>query len=105
MPVGPFSPTPYKNFIMSLIVSFIGFYGLIFYKEMNSSIIKTPEAIEHLHIPQISQHFYKFGHFLEPQNILYLHIHCPSPIWPTRDFFSSSHLYYVTKSTNAFIDN
>jgi len=53
LPVGPFSPTPYKNFIMSLIVSFIGFYGLIFYKEMNSSIIKTPEAIEHLNIPQI----------------------------------------------------
>ena len=53
LPVGPFSPTPYKNFIISLIVSFIGFYGLIFYKEMNSSIIKTPEAIEHLNIPQI----------------------------------------------------
>ena len=53
LPVGPFSPTPYKNFIMSLIVSFIGFYGLIFYKEMNSSIIKTPEAIDHLNIPQI----------------------------------------------------
>ncbi|MDC1463703.1 polysaccharide biosynthesis tyrosine autokinase [Alphaproteobacteria bacterium] len=49
----PFSPTPYKNFIITLFFSFIGFYGLIFYKEMNSSIIKTPEAIEHLNIPQI----------------------------------------------------
>ena len=53
LPDAPFSPTPYKNFIMSLVLSFIGFYGLIFYKEMNSSIIKTPEAIEHLNIPQI----------------------------------------------------
>jgi len=49
----PFSPKPYKNFIMSLIISFIGFYGLIFYKEMNSSVIKSPEAIDHLNIPQI----------------------------------------------------
>ena len=46
LPDAPFSPTPYKNFIMSLVLSFIGFYGLIFYKEMNSSIIKTPEAID-----------------------------------------------------------
>ena len=49
---GPFSPKPYKNFIM-LYFSFIGFYGLIFYREMNSSVIKTPEAIDHLNIPQI----------------------------------------------------
>ena len=53
LPGGPFSPTPYKNLIMALIFSFIGFYGLVFYKEMNSSIIKTPEAIDHLNIPQI----------------------------------------------------
>ena len=39
---------------MALIFSFIGFYGLVFYKEMNSSIIKTPEAIDHLNIPQIA---------------------------------------------------
>ena len=54
LPSGPFSPTPYKNLIMALIFSFIGFYGLVFYKEMNSSIIKTPETIDHLNIPQIA---------------------------------------------------
>ena len=53
LPGGPFFPKPYKNFFMSLFFSFLGFYGLIFYKEMNSSIIKTPEAVEHLDIPQI----------------------------------------------------
>ena len=53
LPNGPFSPKPYKNFITSLIVSSLFFYGLIFYREMNSAVIKTPEAIEHLNIPQI----------------------------------------------------
>ena len=53
LPNKPFSPKPYKNFITSLIVSSLFFYGLIFYREMNSAVIKTPEAIEHLNIPQI----------------------------------------------------
>ena len=53
LPSEPFSPKPYKNFITSLIVSSLFFYGLIFYREMNSAVIKTPEAIEHLNIPQI----------------------------------------------------
>ena len=53
LPEKPFSPKPYKNFITSLIVSSLFFYGLIFYREMNSAVIKTPEAIEHLNIPQI----------------------------------------------------
>jgi len=53
LPNAPFSPKPYKNFITSLIVSSLFFYGLIFYREMNSAVIKTPEAIEHLNIPQI----------------------------------------------------
>ena len=53
LPNKPFSPKPYKNFISSLIVSSLFFYGLIFYREMNSAVIKTPEAIEHLNIPQI----------------------------------------------------
>ena len=53
LPNLPFSPKPYKNFITSLIVSSLFFYGLIFYREMNSAVIKTPEAIEHLNIPQI----------------------------------------------------
>jgi len=53
LPDKPFSPKPYKNFITSLIVASLFFYGLIFYREMNSAVIKTPEAIEHLNIPQI----------------------------------------------------
>jgi len=53
LPGGPFSPKPFKNFIMSLLLSFFGFYSLIFYREMSSSIIKTPEAIDHLNLPQV----------------------------------------------------
>ena len=49
----PFSPKPKKNFIMAFIASFAAFCALIFYKEMNSSVIKTPEALDHLSIPQI----------------------------------------------------
>ena len=49
----PFSPKPYRNFFMALLSSFAVFYGLIFFREMNSSIIKTPEALDHLQIPQI----------------------------------------------------
>ena len=49
----PFSPKPYRNFFMALLSSFVVFYGLIFFREMNSSIIKTPEALDHLQIPQI----------------------------------------------------
>ena len=49
----PFSPQPKKNFIISIIISFLTFYGLIFYREMNSSVIKSPEAIDSLNIPQI----------------------------------------------------
>ena len=50
---GPFSPKPYRNFFTTLLSSFAVFYGLVFFREMNSSIIKTPEALDHLHIPQI----------------------------------------------------
>ena len=53
LPGGPFSPKPIKNFTMALLLSFFGFYGLIFYREMNSAVIKTPEAIDHLNIPQV----------------------------------------------------
>ena len=53
LPSGPFSPQPFKNFIVALMLSFLSFYGLIFYREMNSAVIKTPEAIEHLNIPQV----------------------------------------------------
>ena len=53
LPSEPFSPKPFKNFFMALLLSFCGFYGLLFYREMNSSVIKTPEAIEHLNIPLV----------------------------------------------------
>jgi len=53
LPGAPFSPKPFKNFTMTLFLSFLGFYGLIFYREMNSAVIKTPEAIDHLNIPQV----------------------------------------------------
>ena len=53
LPASPFSPKPYRNFMLSFFFSFTAFYILIFYREMNTSIIKTPEAIEYLNIPQI----------------------------------------------------
>ncbi len=49
----PVSPQPRKNFILALCLSFMGFFGLIFYKELNLSVIKSPEAIESLDIPQV----------------------------------------------------
>ena len=53
LPNGPFSPKPKKNFILALFSSLTLFYALIFYREMNSTVIKTPEALDHLNIPQI----------------------------------------------------
>ena len=49
----PVSPQPRKNFILALCLSFMGFFGLIFYKELNLSVIKSPEAIESLDIAQV----------------------------------------------------
>lgn len=53
LPGSPFSPKPKKNFMTSLFASLVLFYALIFYREMNSTVIKTPEALDHLNIPQI----------------------------------------------------
>jgi polysaccharide biosynthesis transport protein len=53
LPSGPFSPKPLLNFLVALIASFVAFYSLVFVREMNSSIIKAPEALDHLNIPQI----------------------------------------------------
>ena len=53
LPGSPFSPNPKQNFITSLFISFLFFYGLILYRELNSTIIKSPEAIEHINIPQV----------------------------------------------------
>jgi len=49
----PFSPQPNKNFVLAFIISFISFYSLIFYRELNSSLIKNPETMESLGISQI----------------------------------------------------
>ena len=48
----PFAPKPKKT-VIAFISSVVLFYSLIFYREMNFSIIKTPEALDHLNIPQI----------------------------------------------------
>jgi len=53
LPSSHFYPTPKKNFILAFIISFIGIYGLLYFREMNSSVIKSPEAIDSLNIPQI----------------------------------------------------
>ncbi len=53
LPLKPFYPEPTKNFILAFIVSFFAFFGLLYFREMNSSVIKSPEAIESLNIPQI----------------------------------------------------
>ena len=53
LPVGPFSPKPYKNLTIALMSSVFCFYALVFFREMNSAVIKTPEALDHLNIPQI----------------------------------------------------
>ena len=53
LPGSPFSPKPYKNFMSALIASLVCFYGLIVFRNMNSTVINTPEALDHLNIPQI----------------------------------------------------
>jgi len=53
LPSVPFSPKPNRNFITAFLISFLSIYGLLYYREMNSSVIKSPEAIESLNIPQI----------------------------------------------------
>ena len=49
----PFTPKPFKNFMSALIASFFGFYILILFRNMNSTVINTPEALDHLNIPQV----------------------------------------------------
>ena len=53
LPLKPFSPKPMQNLLIAFIISFFGIYGLLYFREMNSSVIKSPEAIESLNIPQI----------------------------------------------------
>ncbi len=53
LPEDHFSPQPAKNFLIAFIISFFGVYGLSYFREMNTSVIKSPEAIESSNIPQI----------------------------------------------------
>ena len=47
------SPKPKRNFILALFWSFLGIYVLACIREMNSSLIQSPEAIDSFNIPQI----------------------------------------------------
>ena len=49
----PFTPKPFKNFMSALIASLFCFYSLILFRNMNSTVINTPEALDHLNIPQV----------------------------------------------------
>ena len=53
LPTFNFYPTPKKNFLLAFMISFMGIYGLLYFREMNSSVIKSPEAIDSLNIPQV----------------------------------------------------
>ena len=53
LPSAPFSPKPNRNFVLAFLISFLSVYGLLYYREMNSSVIKSPEAIDSLNIPQV----------------------------------------------------
>ena len=53
LPSSPYSPKPTNNFLLSLMLSFMALYSLVFYKEMNSSVVKSPEAIDSLDTPQV----------------------------------------------------
>ena len=53
LPSSAFSPQPTKNFILAFLISFFAVYGMLYFREMNSSVIKSPEAIDSLNIPQI----------------------------------------------------
>ena len=53
LPTNPFTPKPLKNVISALIGSFFVFYGLTLFRNINSTVINTPEALDHLNILQI----------------------------------------------------
>jgi len=52
-PSSPFAPRPFNNSIMAFVLSILGLYALMYYREMNTSVIKSPEAIESSNIPQV----------------------------------------------------
>ena len=53
LPSKPFAPNPMKNSIMAFITSMLAIFSLLYYREMNTSVIKSPEAIESSNIPQV----------------------------------------------------
>ena len=53
LPTSHFSPQPTKNSMLAFLFSFFAIYGLLYFREMNSSVIKSPEAIDSLNIPQV----------------------------------------------------
>tara|TARA_B100000900_G_scaffold248097_1_gene211116 strand:- start:24105 stop:26234 length:2130 start_codon:yes stop_codon:yes gene_type:complete len=53
LPSSHFAPKPFKSSMMAFIISGIGIFCLLYYREMNSSVIKSPEALESSNIPQI----------------------------------------------------
>jgi len=53
LPSSPFAPTPLKSSMTAFIISALGVLFLLYYREMNTSVIKSPEALESSNIPQI----------------------------------------------------
>ena len=53
LPSSPFAPTPLKSTMMAFLISALGVLLLLYYREMNTSVIKSPEALESSNIPQI----------------------------------------------------
>ena len=49
----PFFPNPNQNFLLAFLISFLGFYSLIYYREINSSVISSPETIENIGLNQV----------------------------------------------------
>ena len=49
----PFSPQPNQNFMIAFLISFMGIYTLLYYREMNSSVISSPENIENSGLVQL----------------------------------------------------
>lgn len=54
LPKGPISPKPKKNAFVSFWIAVVLVYSLVFYREVNSAVIKSPEALDYLEIPQIT---------------------------------------------------
>jgi len=49
----PFSPQPNQNFMIAFLISFMGIYSLLYYRDMNSSVISNPENIENSGLVQL----------------------------------------------------